>query len=312
MINDSIETSEATPFHTGVYRDCSWSECMTRLYRLHPKCLQLSYTTLDTTQDLPMRIESVGILMVEEGEGRLQLDLHDYTLNPLVIAVLRPVSILGRLEILSPMRLVLLNFSEEVNDMAISSISQIMPVLVKNKLQSVFAVTPAQKTVIRNLTGLMESMVQEPPGFFREKKLESLLRALQYELLEIAIAVKQPSLGRPTRRNELMTRFVMEVSQHYSTHRTVGFYADRLCISPKHLSAVVKEASGRTASEWINKMVTAEAQMLLRATTDTIQQVAARLNFPSQSLFGKYFKHQTGMSPRSYRQKYHTAPGQRS
>ena len=64
---------------------------------------------------------------------------------------------------------------------------------------------------------------------------------------------------------------------------------------------MVKEISGRTAGEWIENYVTVEAKVLLRSTDLTIQEIASRLNFTNQSFFGKYFKHQTGMSPSEYR-----------
>ena len=72
-----------------------------------------------------------------------------------------------------------------------------------------------------------------------------------------------------------------------------------LCVTPKHLSATIKETSGRTAGEWIDSYVIIEAKTLLRNTGLTIQEVSAKLNFSNQSFFGKYFKHITGISPRS-------------
>ena len=63
---------------------------------------------------------------------------------------------------------------------------------------------------------------------------------------------------------------------------------------------LVKEATGRSATEWIDEFVIIEAKNLLRFSGKNIQQVAYALNFPNQSSFGKYFKRLTGISPMAY------------
>ena len=65
----------------------------------------------------------------------------------------------------------------------------------------------------------------------------------------------------------------------------------------------VKEASGRTAGEWIDHYVVMEAKMLLGSTDLTVQEISSKLNFANQSFFGKYFKHNTGLSPTEFRHK---------
>jgi AraC-like DNA-binding protein len=82
--------------------------------------------------------------------------------------------------------------------------------------------------------------------------------------------------------------------------RELKFYADRLNLTPMHLSKVVKAASHKSANEWINDHVILEAKALLKSTSMTIQQISEELHFPSQSFFGKYFKRCTGISPREY------------
>ncbi len=83
----------------------------------------------------------------------------------------------------------------------------------------------------------------------------------------------------------------------------MAFYAGKLFVTPKHLSAVLKEVSDKTAGEWIDQRVILEAKVLLRSTGLNIQEISAMLNFANQSFFGKYFRHLTGMSPRDYRSK---------
>lgn len=50
-------------------------------------------------------------------------------------------------------------------------------------------------------------------------------------------------------------------------------------------------------------MVITEAKQLLENSDLTIKEIATKLNFPTQSFFGKYFKQYVGVSPKEYRNK---------
>ena len=101
----------------------------------------------------------------------------------------------------------------------------------------------------------------------------------------------------------LFNDFTALLQQHSKRERNVGFYAAQLNITPKYLSAVVKEVSGKTAARWIDESVILEAKTLLKYSGLSIQEIAYRLNFSTQSFFGKYFKQHTGFSPSRYKRK---------
>lgn len=111
------------------------------------------------------------------------------------------------------------------------------------------------------------------------------------------------------RRINYVHDFLRLVHVYYVRERSVSFYASKLFISPKYLSLLVKEATGRSAARWIDHFVIMEAKNLLRYSGKNVQQVAYALNFSNQSSFGKYFKHLTGMSPTDYQKSLTTVPG---
>lgn len=129
-----------------------------------------------------------------------------------------------------------------------------------------------------------------------------LISAMCYQGMQFATRrIKPDEHKRPrTRRSSYVNEFMQLVHNHHLTERAVAFYAGKLFISPKYLSLIVKEATGRSAAEWIDEFVILEAKNRLRFSGKNIQQVAYELNFPNQSSFGKYFKHLTGMSPSEY------------
>lgn len=103
------------------------------------------------------------------------------------------------------------------------------------------------------------------------------------------------------RQREIFKLFLKLVEINYKKERQVGFYAEKLSITPKYLSKLVKENTEKSANEWIDEYVMLEAKKLLRSSSLTIQQISEILNFMDQSSFGKYFKSHQGISPQKYR-----------
>lgn len=104
-----------------------------------------------------------------------------------------------------------------------------------------------------------------------------------------------------SRGRQLFERFISLVAEYHDRHRNVGFYADKLCLTPKYLSKLIKNATGRSAPEWIDSYVILEAKNMLKYSNDTIKEIVYKLNFPNQSVFYKFFKARTGMTPSEYR-----------
>ena len=107
-----------------------------------------------------------------------------------------------------------------------------------------------------------------------------------------------------TVNNRIADQFLMLVQQNFRKERFLDFYAAQLEITPKHLSRTLKNQTGYSAVEWINRFIILEAKVMLRSSNLNIQQISEELNFPSQSFFGKYFKKATGMSPKDYRNSF--------
>lgn len=103
------------------------------------------------------------------------------------------------------------------------------------------------------------------------------------------------------RAEDIFAKFMTLVEQYYKEERKVTFYADKLAITPKYLSSLIKQKTGRTANQWIDEYVMLEAKALLNSSSLTIQRISDILHFPDQSVFGKFFKKHEGVSPTEYR-----------
>lgn len=137
---------------------------------------------------------------------------------------------------------------------------------------------------------------------YLDRVLQHVLMAIFYSSEEIRNQLETES-GAYTSADALSKEFMRLVKDNFRSERQLQFYADKLCITPRYLSRVVKECTGSSAADWIERYVVLEARALLKSTSMTIQQISDELNFPSQTFFGKYFKRRVGMSPKLYRRQ---------
>lgn len=111
-------------------------------------------------------------------------------------------------------------------------------------------------------------------------------------------AGKSPS----TRQRKLFEQFMRLAAENHRYERQMAFYADKLCITPKYLSKIVRDQSGKSGPQWIDDLVILSAENMLKNSDIPIKEISSYLNFPSQSLFFRFFKKQTGRTPSQYRQ----------
>lgn len=110
--------------------------------------------------------------------------------------------------------------------------------------------------------------------------------------------------AHPIHPNEsVVSTFLMLLNMHFRQERSVSFYAQRLGYSTGHFSALVKQHTQRTPSEWIATVTMTEARTLIAHSDLSIKEISAELGFPEQFTFRKYFKLHEGLSPREYRKQ---------
>lgn len=106
-----------------------------------------------------------------------------------------------------------------------------------------------------------------------------------------------------SRNREIFERFIALVNAFGKHERSLAFYADKMCITPRYLGTAVRTASGITAKEWIDRAVVTNAKILLKYGNGQVVQIADDLHFANASFFCKFFRRMTGMTPQEYRRK---------
>jgi AraC-like DNA-binding protein len=142
---------------------------------------------------------------------------------------------------------------------------------------------------------------------FRPAMAKGLLYALLTEIGAIYYNkyLEDSTFNEPSpnsHQEELVARFFKLLLEHHKTEKTLQFYADKMFLTPKYLSTVVKERTGRTAFAWINEALISSTKHMLKTTNMTVLQISEELNFPNPSFFGRFFKKHTGMTPLQYKE----------
>lgn len=130
----------------------------------------------------------------------------------------------------------------------------------------------------------------------------ALASAAGYQIMAFGEEAAERDAVNQTHSRKLIyvQKFLRLVRDYHRAQRSISFYAEKMYISPKYLSLIIKEATGKSAGDWIDQYVIQEAKNLLRYSGKNVQQIAYELNFSNQSSFGKYFKNLTGMSPTAF------------
>jgi AraC-like DNA-binding protein len=139
---------------------------------------------------------------------------------------------------------------------------------------------------------------------FQKEIITSIVRAALYEMLSDIDTDTVPVGNNLLRQSDVLFKRFMELLTSCKVKpRTVNWYANRLCVTPKYLSTVCKQVSGKTAFEWINEYVGVDIKHMLKNTNLSIKEITDELNFPNMSFFGKYCRNHFGISPSEYRKQ---------
>ena len=248
----------------------------------------------------PFKIECALTLLCLEGYMRVSLNLTEYRLQRNGIQIVTPGSIGQCLEISPDCRMAIIAFAT-VNNLPEGNPQS---ALIMRKFLIDNAMLQLSDREMGEMIGFYHQIRQQlvqPERLFTHEIINSYIQIFYYSLCQLMSPyIEQQDTQYVSRKKQIFDQFTLLLRQHYTQERSIGFYADQLCLTPKYLSQVVRNFSGRHAGEWIRDYVILEAKALLKSGRYNVQQVSDMLNFANQSFFGVYFKKAVGCSPSAY------------
>ncbi|MGX9985762.1 helix-turn-helix domain-containing protein [Soonwooa purpurea] len=134
--------------------------------------------------------------------------------------------------------------------------------------------------------------------------IESLFSAFIYQLANIVTQQREISKEKMSRSQEVALNFIKLVSANFKKERSVEFYAQKMMLSSRHLTVVLKEIFGKSAIQIINEFILNEAKAQLSSSSKPINEIASQLQFSDQYSFSHFFKKHENLSPKEYRNQF--------
>ena len=253
------------------------------------------------TPDYPVIINDIVFGICVRGHGEVSLNLTAYPLEENDLLILLPGSILeyNQEDISNDFLLKFVSFSLEfVNSLELSNLFTSV-----KRNPSVRCSEEEASRLLVVYADLQEKSGREHYPYKKEIIQYTLMAAI-FEFYAI-YEQKMLSAGHAERNKdvEFQAAFFDLVYAHYRTRHQMEFYAEKLFLTPKYLSAKIKVLTNKSANEWINEFLILEAKSLLKSTDMAIKEIAYRLGFPDASTFGKFFRKYVEITPKQYRQE---------
>ena len=254
----------------------------------------------------PCRVDAYVAVFCKKGSFECSINLQKYEIHEGMMLFNLPQNII-RLESgpkeATPM-LTLIAVSTQFLDHFRSDISKMLNEAITILDNPCFVLRDDELHIVQEHAQLINTVIKSDYVYARESVSHLISSAffmfgsfLNQRLQQQSQEERQAS----TRHKIVFERFLELVTRYHNRERSVGFYADKLCITPKYLSKIVKDTSGLSAPQWIDQYVILEAQQMLKNSDRCIKEISDDLNFPNPSFFFKYFKKHTGMTPNQYR-----------
>ena len=249
----------------------------------------------------PRRMESLFLALCLRGSARYFVDSVEHHVETGDLIIINPGRVTYDCTMSPDCRGIGIVINYDFFKETIKSVHELSALFLFSRSHPVFRLPQERIDFIRDTFVRMKAKIDEPENHFRREVVQSLFMSMVYEMCNVIYNVQSQNDDCHTRAEEIFTKFILLVEQHFRSERRVGWYSEQLCISSKYLSETVKAVSKRTPNEWIDSYVTMELRMLFRNTQKSIKEIAQELNFSNQSFLGKYFKEHVGMSPSEYR-----------
>ena len=247
-------------------------------------------------QQPPFVINDHRLGMITRGEGLVNFNLVDHHLSAGTLIYIGPGTIIN------PIR-----YSDDLEIQGIGLFADFPMPFAPGQFPSAFngqvrdfqlPVDGDDLQTARNILDTLWHLVHQPD--YHRPTASSLVAALMHHYDRLFHQQADTLAATRSREQTIFDRFIQLVNQHCREEHKISYYADRLCLTERYLGTVVRQTSGTTAKDWIDRALITQAKVLLRHSNHSVLQISEELNFPNPAFFSKYFKRLTGITPSEF------------
>ena len=258
----------------------------------------LDKPVISSALQYPFKVDVTAIIISIKGTTEGSINLKPYKTNGACLLRILSGQIMEYKSISDDFTGLFLVMSNKFTDSLMPNASERLPLMISVRDNPVTQLSQESLDGMISYFNMLKRIIQKKDHPYRLEVARHLTLAFFYGE---SVDFHNLDDNKKKSHNEMLVeKFLEQVEIYYKEQRGLEFYADKLCLTPKHLSKVIKITTGKPANDLIDERVILESKALLKSTNMTVQQISDELNFPSQSFFGKYFKRVTGMSPKKY------------
>ncbi len=267
---------------------------------------------VDEIEVSPEQMSEYLILLHCEA-GSLQFTLNDtqYMVRPGNVVVCMPQMLIGHYMRTPDFQAKVLAVGRHFFDKVLSDCFEVEPNWWQKALfmreNPVWTITEYQSRLMHAYYELIMIYTEDRDTPYRQRVIRSMAQAAAFEILSALdqaigkdeqLRLEDSTTGA---KDRILLQFMQLLNKPGNTQRDVQAYAHQLLITPKYLSAVCKEKTNRTASDWINQVMVGHIHHYLAQTNLSVKEIAYQMDFPDVSFFCKYTRKHLGQSPLDYR-----------
>lgn len=281
-----------------------------QLLRLHPDiphyqedivCFESNYEGRTYPAQGQYFNKELYMILILQGTSEIRLNGEHIRLEPDTLLLHGANYLTDHLSSGRDIRFITLSISESMrtNDSYLTRITAILLATMRREGRYTIPLTAAESRHVRlALEELMRLMQSKHAFLFR--RIQAACNALFLDIGDF-LSRKTPVHKQLSPREHVLQDFHALVTRHFREEHFVKFYAARLAISEQYLARILRAATGKSATDIINELLTLEAQHLLESRRRSVAEISERLHFSDTSAFCKFFKRNTGLTPLAYR-----------
>jgi AraC family transcriptional activator of pobA len=244
-----------------------------------------------------------GLLLgiVLKGSMKTQIHFSEYEVKEGDIAVVPPQVMIETKSLSEDAEIVTIGLSLDF----ISTFPILREFVMNNQIrwQPIIRLDQEELLLQEELISLIEKIYNKKQSSNKTEMLKHLVMVFIDLITEKYHDVPYNKSQTKNRTHEIIDNFYSLVSKYAHKQRNVQFYADKLHLSTQYLSSFLKQNTGKSTLQWIDHVLVLHAKTLLKSSNLSIKQISNELEFTETSVFCRYFKRNTGMSPKLYREE---------
>ena len=234
-----------------------------------------------------------------KGKARATVNITQYDFHENDLIYLAPNSFFLVHEFSEDAQLSYIIFSSSFLEKNAYSIRR--PRLVTVDACQIVNVTSEQAKIITDFSQLIEGAVNCSPSMLNSERMVHIYNLVHLVFQDYFVANSDATSKVMDRKTEIYHEYSELVMKHYHEWHHVSDYADALHITVPHLCSTIKQASQRTAGDWIAEAILTDAKAQLKLSVTPIKEIAISLGFENVAFFNRFFKTHVGITPKNYR-----------